>query len=212
VQKVFPKVLSSTFVLQEYVLSTYQGPAHQVNSAIFDPTVDLLELSGLAMIYAALRDDHSDAAIRQAWIDILNSLPEPQAAAKLVLDRLEFVDGYSRLGITPRDIARTSWRRRLSNRIVEGGFAPPAYNPLGEPQPWNAPPLIKMLGIIERSGPMSLKPRAIFAAEVIAPLSAESGESLRKRRALRHYYDKKDWQDRQDNRSPGYEDMSNNTE
>ena len=214
VKTVFPKALSSAFVLQEYVLSTYLAPAQQVNSALLDPTVDILELSGLAMIYATLRDDQSDVPIRQAWTSMLNSLPglRPDVAARLVLDRLDIADGYSRLGITPRDIARTTWETRLSKKIVEAGFAPPTYNPFGKPQPWNAPPLIKMLGILDRGGPMWLKPYAIFAAEVIAPLSAETEELLRKRRALRIYYDKRDFQDRQANSSRNYEDMSDNEE
>ena len=214
VTEVFPKVLSSAFVLQEHVLSTYLTPAQQINSALLDPTVDILDLSGLAMIYATLRDDQSDVPIRLAWTSMLNSLPglTPDLAAKLVLDRLEIADSYSRLGITPRDIARTGWETRLSKKIVEAGFAPPAYNSFGKPQPWSAPPLIKMLGILDRGGPMWLKPYAIFAAEVIAPLSAETEELLRKRRALRIYYDRRDFQDRQGNSLRNYEDMSDNEE
>ena len=210
VKELFPKVLSSAFLLQEYVLSTYLVPAQQVNSALLDPTVDILELSGLAMIYATLRDDQSAAPIRQAWIDKLNSLPRPDEEARLILNRLDFADGYSRLGITQRDIARTGWETRLSKTIAEAGFAPPADNPFEKPQPWNAPPLIKMLGILERGGPISLQPRAIFAAEVIAPLSAETEESLRKRRSLSIYYEQKDFQFRQDNSTCDYEDMSDN--
>ena len=208
VKEVFPKVLSSAFILQEYVLSTYLVPAQQVNSALLDPTVDILELSGLAMIYATLRNDQSDAPIRQAWVDILNSLPGSDEAARLILNRLELADGYSHLGITPRDIARTGWETRLSKKIVEAGFAPPAYNPFGKPQPWNAPPLIKMLGILDRGGPMWLKPYAIFAAEVVAPLSAETQEILRKRRALYIYFDRKDFQVRRDSSSDDHDDMS----
>ena len=212
VKEVFPKVLSSTFVLQEYVLATYLVPAQQVNSALLDPTIDILELSGLAMIYATLRDDQSDTTIRQAWTSMLNSLPglRTDVAARLVLDRLETAENYSRLGITQRDIARTGWERRLLNQIVEAGYATPAYNPFGNPQPRNAPPLIKMLGILDRGGPILLKPYAIFAAEVIAPLSAETEELLRKRRALRIYYDQKDFQGRRDSSSDHYEEMSDN--
>ena len=203
VKDVFPKVLSSAFVLQEYVLSTYLVPAQQINSALLDPTVDILDISGLAIIYATLRDDQSDAPIRQAWTRMLNSFPglEPNVAARQVLERLDIADGYSLLGITPRDIARTGWEMRLLNQIVEAGYAAPAYNSFGNPQlldapPLNAPPLIKMLGILDRSGPMSLKPYAIFAAEVIAPMSAEAEEQLRKRRTLGIYYRQKDFQDR----------------
>ena len=53
VKDVFPKVLFASLSLQDHVLSTYQPPTYEVNSTIMDPTVDILELSGLAMIYAA---------------------------------------------------------------------------------------------------------------------------------------------------------------
>ena len=195
VKEVFPKILYASFVLQDHVLSTYQPPTHQVNSSILDPTVDILELSGLAIIYATLRGDQSDAPIRQAWINQIKSFPQPDQVAKLVLDRLEMKDGYASLGISPRDVVRTEWGIRLTNKIVEAGYAVPEFNPFVEERPaWNAPPLIKMLGVIEHMRSIFLKPRSIFAAEVIGPLSGEAEDVLRRRRNLRHYYDKKDSQ------------------
>ena len=195
VKKVFPKILYASLVLQEHVLSTYQPPTHQVNSSILDPTVDVLELSGLAIIYAALRGDQSDAPIRQAWINQMKSFPQPDQVARLVLDRLELKDGYASLGISPRDVARSGWESRLTNRIVEAGYAVPQFNPFAEERPvWNAPPLIKMLGVTEHISSVFLNPRSIFAAEVIGPVSGEAEDALRKRRSLRHYYEKKDSQ------------------
>ena len=193
VKEVFPKILYSSLVLQEYVLSTYHPPTYQVNSTIMDPTVDILEISGLAMIYAALRGDQSDAPLRQAWIDQLGSFPRPDEAARLVLDRMEMKDGYASLGISPRDIARSGWEIRLTNKIVEAGYAVPEFNPLGEERPvWNAPPLIKMLGVSEHMRSIFLNPRVIFAAEVIGPMSGETEDILRSRRSLRRFYEKKD--------------------
>ena len=65
---------------------------------------------------------------------------------------------------------------------------------LEERPAWNAPPLIKMLGVTEHMRSIFLKPRSIFAAEVIGPLSGEAEDVLRRRRNLRHYYEKKDSQ------------------
>ena len=193
VKEVFPKLLYSSLVLQDYVLSIYQPPTYQVNSAMMDPTVDVLELSGLAMIYATLRGDQSDAPIRQAWVDQLRSLPQPDEVARLVLNRLEMKDRYFSLGISPRDMARSEWEIRLTNKIVEFGYAVPEFDPFVEERTaWNAPPLIKMLGVSAHMPSISVKPRAIFAAEVIGPLSGETEEVLRSRRSLRDFYQEKD--------------------
>ena len=193
VKEVFPKILYSSFVLQDHVLSTYQTPTYQVNSAIMDPTVDILELSGLAIIYATLRDDQSDAPVRHAWTSLLKSSSQPDELAKLVLDRLEMVDGYTSWGISQRDMARSTWEIRLSDRIVEAGYAVPEFDPFVESQPeWNAPPLIKMLSVTESLPSILLKPRTIFAAEVIGPLSGEAENLLRSRWSLRSFYEQKD--------------------
>ncbi len=193
VKAVFPKALSASLVLQNHVLSTYQAPTHQVNASILDPTVDILELSGLAIIYATLRGDQSDIPIRQAWINRIQSFPQPDQAARRILDWLELKDGYTSLNISPRDVARTDWEIHLTGKIVEAGFAAPEFIPFVEEQPaWNAPPLIKMLGVTEQLRSIFLKPRTIFAAEIIGPLSGEAEDTLRNRRSLRHYFEKKD--------------------
>ena len=194
VREIFPKVLYTSLVLQEHVLTSYQSPTYQVNPTILDPTVDILELSGLATIYATLRGDQSDTPIRHAWMEQLKSLPQPDEIARVVLRRLEMKDGQVSLGISPRDIVRSEWETRLTRKIVEAGYTVPEFNPFVEEQPaWNAPPLIKMLGVFDHIGSMSLKPRTIFAAEVIGPLSGETEEILRSRRSLRSFYEAKDF-------------------
>ena len=199
VKEIFPKVLASSFVLQEHVLSTYQPPTYEVNSAIVDPTVDILELSGLAMIYATLRGDQSDAPVRQAWRDQLRSFPQTDEAARLVLNRLEMKDRYALPGISASGIARSEWEIRLTNKIVEAGYVVPEFHPSVEERlAWNAPLLIRMLGVSEHMPSMSLKPHTIFAAEVIGPLSGETEDVLRRRQSLRYYYEKKDFHHAQD--------------
>ena len=202
VKEVFPKILYASFVLQDHVLSTYQPPTHQVNSSILDPTVDILELSGLAIIYATLRGDQSDAPIRQAWIKRFKSFAQPDEAARMVLNRLEMKDGYASMGISPRDVARTEWEIRLTNKIVESGYAVPEFNPFVEERPvWDAPRLIKMLGVTKHMPSIVLKSRTIFAAEVIGPLSGETKDVLRGRRSLRHFYEETDFHSTEDDLS-----------
>ena len=192
VREVFPQLLRGTLVLQEHVQSTYQAPTYQVNKSLLDPTVDLLELSGLAMVYATLREDQSDQPVREAWEKLLKSPPQEDLATRL-LNILEIADGYPSMGISARSVSRTEWAMRLSHQVIEGGYAVPDFNPFQEqPLTWDAPPMIKMLGVYERGGNVGVKPRSIFAAEVIGPLSGESEESLRSRRNLRHYFEEKD--------------------
>ncbi len=195
VKDVFPKVLFASLSLQDHVLSNYQPPTYEVNSTIMDPTVDILELSGLAMIYAAIRGDQSDARIRRAWINQIKCFPQPDQIARLILDRLEMKDGHASLGISQRDIARSEWEIRLTNKIVEAGYAVPEYNPFVRNRPaWDAPPLIKMLGVTEHMRTIFLKPRSIFAAEIVGPITGETGDTLRGRRSLRRYYEAKEFQ------------------
>ena len=195
VKDVFPKVLFASLSLQDHVLSTYQSATQAVNPMFMDPTVDILELSGLAMIYAAIRGDKSDTPIRQAWINQIKCFHQPDQIARLILDRLEVRDSYVSLGISQRDLVRSEWQARLMNRIVEAGYAVPEYDPFVRERPaWDAPPLIKMLGVTEHMRSISLNPRTIFAAEIIGPLSEETEENLRSRRSLHDFYEEKDFQ------------------
>ena len=198
VRRVFSKILAATFRLEEYVFSTYKPPTYQYNSAIVDPMIDLLELSGLAMIYAVLRDDGPDNLIPQAWVTYINSLTQPEDAAKHILDVLDLADGGLSFGISARSIARTEWETRLSKRIVEADYARPEYIPMGSQPTWDAPPLIKMLSVSSSMLSLSIKPRAIFAAEIIGPLSGEPEETLRARPGLRRYYESWDFHSKSD--------------
>ena len=102
-------------------------------------------------------------------------------------------------------MARTEWERKLTNRIVEVGYAIPETFPLDEPPEWNAPRLIKLLGVHRSLPSITVKPRAIFAAEVIAPLSEEPEEILRTRPSLRRYFDKRDFEEAKDSRKKSME-------
>ena len=192
VETLFPKVLSATLELHRYIVTTYQPPTYRYNRTLFDPMVDLLELSGLAVIYGELLGDRSADPVCQAWVGYVQRSGRPEDVAKGILSVLDEVDGQFWFEGSQRDIARFEWGQRLSKRIVEAGYAEPDYFPFGGRQTSTAPPLIKMLGVSRSMPRISLHPRAIFAAQVIGPLSGDSEEVLRVRPALRDYYEKRD--------------------
>ena len=192
VKRVFPKVLVATMMLEEHVLSIYGQQIHEYNPALFDPVVDLLEISGLAVIYEALRDDRSADHVREAWDGYIRSFPESEDAAKRILNVLDAVHVVMPMGITPRNMARTAWEQRLSKEVVRAGYARPEPSPFDDRPNWNAPLLIRMLSVSESLPSVHLDPRAIFAAEVVALLSGEPDSILRKRPGLKRYYEARD--------------------
>ena len=83
---------------------------------------------------------------------------------------------------------RDKWETRVAQRIVNEGLAIPEYVPFEDPPLWDAPRLIKMLGVTRSLLDLSLEPYTIFAGQVLGPLSGEEDEQLRARPALREYY------------------------
>ena len=112
VRRVFPKVLPATLILEDHVLATYKPPTYEFTPATLDPVVDLLELSGLALIYSVLRGDQSDHPVREAWMAYVTASAQPKEAAQRILAILDLADGGFSFGISPRSVARTEWEMR----------------------------------------------------------------------------------------------------
>ena len=182
--RVFPRVLAASMVLHEHVLSTYSQDSDDFNPALLDPVIDLLEVSGLALIYEVLRNDGSADPVRNAWTSYVMSSNQPQDVAKKVLTLLDLSHAALPFGMTPRGTARMEWEQRLTDQIVDAGYARPAYTPFADRPQWSAPRLVKLIGVTGTLPRVSHHPRVIFAAEVIAPLSGESNAELRAVRRL----------------------------
>lgn len=192
VKRVFPKILPATLTLERYVILTYGSPMYQDSPAIFDPVVGLMELSGLAMVYRELRGDRSNDPVRETWETYIGSLQKPEIAAKWFLDILDVVDRGWPPSMSAQSIARAGWQSRLARKIVDAGWAMPLFVP-GIVQPeWDAPPLVKRLGVMGSMPSIVIQPCQVFAAEVIAPLTGESEATLRARPSLEQYFDQKD--------------------
>ena len=189
VGRIFPKLLPAALDLQQHLAATYRPPSYQVVPAIYDPVIDMLELSGLALIYEALREDRSADPVRAVWKAWNQRAADPPAAASAVLDILDVVTTDFLRG-SPRGLIRTEWEQRLVSEVVDAGYARPDYRPWGKRPSWTAPPLIKMLGVSE-SSLLFITPQTIFAGEVISPLAREPEDRLRSRPGLRQYFEEK---------------------
>lgn len=189
VGRVVSQIIAGTYILHDHVVSTYRPPTYQFTPGHLDPMIDTLELSGLALVYEVLRGDGSAGPVREAWTARLEASGQSEHSARRLLDLLDVATSRFPLQMAPRSAARSEWSHALARRIVEEGYARPAYFPFDDPPPWNAPPLIKMLGVEESMPRLSLDPRAIFAAEVLGPLSGETEEDLRSRPGLKHYFE-----------------------
>ena len=188
-QSVFDQVVSASLTSQGHMASTYRSPTYQFTPAIYDPTIDILELSGLALIYEVLRGEDSSAdPVRTAWDNWASSPDRQSFAPRIIFDILDQVDGGLPV-MSPRSIARSDWETRVAGRIVEAGYAVPEYHPFGSQESWTAPPLIKLLGVSAWLPSLAIPPRTIFAAQFIGPLSGESEEELRARPSLRRYFE-----------------------
>ena len=181
----FPAALSTTLTQQEHLISTYKPPHYRYTSWVLHPMIDLMELSGLALIYEALRGDNSAEPVRVEWRSWIYGFEDPSRRASFTLGILD--DEATDFTLASRK--EFEWHRRLTERVIEAGYAMPPFSPFSETPEWNAPRLLKILGISE-DWPMlgSVKPRAIFAGEVIAPLTGEPEAQLTERPGLKYYY------------------------
>ena len=192
VQRIFDSVFQATFKMYDHVLATYTEPAYHFTPAHVDSVIDLLEVSGLAIFYEALRNDQSAAAVCAAWQDWLTNPEHGKTRAETILNIVD----YRRGSLIGTDLRRTEWSMRLEQNIVDAGLSEPdgrSFNKLPE---WDAPSLIKTLGVSRFRPHIRLDPYVLFTGEVIGPMSGESDAMLQERPGLRLYYQQKERRNR----------------
>lgn len=80
-----------------------------------EPLVDILDLSGYALIYSELDGKQHWDIVKRAWDDYLTTFKNPMEITTFissVIDRRETV-----FGLMPRAIIRTSWQQALEQRL-----------------------------------------------------------------------------------------------
>lgn len=81
VENLFGATLSTTLIQQKHLVLTYKPPHYQFSNWVLHPMIDLLELSGLALIYEAIRDDASAEPVRVAWRSWIHGIENPASRA-----------------------------------------------------------------------------------------------------------------------------------
>ena len=190
IEKTFPQLIQAGMVMHDHIMSTYRPPTFTQSPALLNTLIDLFELSGLALAYDALRNDQSADFVRTVWTSRIQNTPCPTKAAKCILDIVDI----SSAGLHT-SVRRHEWVMCLSQQIVAAGYARPEYIGFGDPPEWNAPPLIKILGVSEHMPSISLDLHVIFAANIIGPLSGETDEHLRDRRGLKRFFSEREFYD-----------------
>ena len=201
-QRRFQQVILASFKMYMYMKATYRPPTYRVHVANLNPVLDILELSGLAIIYEVLRSDDSAEQVRQAWKSWLEE--SGKAKALEILDILDVAEG-SFPPVSDSSIVRFAWNRRLSDKIQKAGYWPSQYCPGVSLPSWNAPRFIKMLELNSSFSNSRIYPRTIFVARLIVQFAGEPEEKLRARPGLRHYYEESDILDKNDLEAANYQ-------
>ena len=185
---VFPKLLASA-------LETAAGPWREgedtARGLAIAPLLAVIELSGLALAYEELRADEGAAAVSRAWGGASTHEWPMARQAQAGLDALD-EEELEHLSLHAwRWFAMVvGWQKALAEAIADRGFAY-APSPSGPPQaPRDAPPGIRILGVLPPpfSG-FAVTPAALAGALILAPRSGETDEQLRARPALRAYFE-----------------------
>ena len=194
VGRTFRQLIRGTFAYHEHVINVYKPPTYQFTPAILSPMLDLFELSGLALVYAALRDDGSAEPILDAWSGWLGTNDESRKRALMFIGVLEVA--AADLSVSP---ARTEWQSKVVHRVRDAGFAIPSFPYLQTNQQrfQAVPRLVRMLGVSDDWEFLSLDAYELFAGEVIAPATRLSPDELRERPALTRYFEQHDLIERQ---------------
>lgn len=112
-----------------------------------EPTVDVLELSGYALLYTELDGKSYWDIVKSLWDDYCAQVPDPQALLKLISTTANY--RQSLFAILPRDLLRSAWRQDFQQRlrilgVLEDGPLPSRFG-YRDDSPKHASRLIRVL-------------------------------------------------------------------
>jgi len=141
-----------------------------------DPLVDLLELSGHALIASELDAERSKlwSAARSCWDEFFEKHPDASVAVKFILATVGVRDSTTLLPWTARYMERTKWQQDLSRRLRERGLIEDYAGFRAETYvPKHQSPIIR---VIAQGGDfLFYEPKDVFLAEYLAKRAEASG-------------------------------------
>lgn len=120
-EKIFPSFFDASLAARDRLLRSLKG--RDSNTVILfsvEPLLDLLELSGYALVSSELDKKSYGQVVERVWDEFFARLKDPKSIVEFITSILSFRE--SQFGLMPRDILRTSWKQSFERRLRELGL------------------------------------------------------------------------------------------
>jgi hypothetical protein len=121
--QLFPSFFSASLSAHNQLIATKvaHDPIVQYGFAV-QPLLDLLDLSGYALIYSELYGKDYAAQARGRWEVFFSEVSDADKAAHEICYKLRLHESYSGWGIYPRDLRRTTWKQIFDQVLRNEGL------------------------------------------------------------------------------------------
>ena len=180
-QKIFPSFFAASWSAYNLLLQEL-GDRDERTKIVFssEPIVDLLELSGYALIYTELGGKQFWNMVKELWDNYLSSITAPQAISKFLMAVVEYRS--SLFAILPRDLGRTSWKQDLTRRLEEQGLLDDrSAHPFLRKKRTTTKHSIAIIRALTRSRYVFEDPQDIFLALYLLPRPEAAGCEMPRR-------------------------------
>jgi len=179
VRKLYPSFFAACFAAPGRITPLLEGQPDRIRMVYWSESfVDLMCLSGVAMIYSELDGKSHWRVAKGTWDSHLGKLPKAKEFLKGLFGAIDYRDSLP--GLTPRCTLRTSWKldihRRLSERGLTGWVQPPVLLGGRRPSPRHSSELINR--ITQSELPSVDDPEDIFIAMYLSTRPEAAGLQL----------------------------------
>ncbi|WP_285610015.1 hypothetical protein [Geothrix edaphica] len=176
--KLFPAyLLASEAIKAELLRRIDPRNSNYRNSVVMDLQLDLMTLSGLALIYSDIDKSGCWDSAHILWDKLIENSPDPSA---FVQDQFHCIDNPTMVPMfSPSSMQRLKWERTLREGLVRRGIESEeifGFNPRTSRGPRTIPPLIDAMGF--HLGNPYQEPFEVFGALYLAKQEAAKGLSL----------------------------------
>ncbi len=145
-QYLFPLVFSASLKAHDRLREQLKDRSDQSRIVLStEPIIDLMNLSGYAIIYSELNNQHCWGVVQKCWDDYFEEHSDPQAA----METLSAIHQYRERSLLggPRLLLRTEWQIQLQQQLAARGLTERAFlhRLTSEEQPSHHSPVIRAL-------------------------------------------------------------------
>lgn len=144
-EDLYPKCFAMCFLAQSRAKQDPQA-AEPLAQAVFtiDPLVDLLELSGYAIVFEELESHGYSSVVEAAWSDYLSKFADVNTLAPIFATAAHFASSLL-IGMPPRETIRFRWRQDMQAQLRNRGMPDELDPDWFEEEPQHPSPIIRAL-------------------------------------------------------------------